>query len=74
MDSKRLNLLERAFEAELNAALNGHGLHLMQTKSALAGKLVDEGYLAKCKVVLSGTSIEGYELSESGRMAYCMRC
>ena len=74
MDSKRLKLLERAYEAEINAALGGHALHMMQTKAALAETLVEEGYLAKCKVTVFGATVEGYELTHVGRMAYCMTC
>jgi len=73
MDKKRLKLLERAYEAEVNAALsNGHGLHIMQTTSALANTMVDEGYLAKCLMYASGMTIEGYELTDIGRATYCM--
>lgn len=74
MDSKRMKLLERAYEAEINAALGGHQLHMMQTKAALAETMVEEGYLAKCKVTVSGATVEGYELTHAGRMAYCMEC
>lgn len=74
MDGKRMKLLERAFEAEIDAALSGRGLHMMQTKSALAETMVEEGYLAKCKATMSGATFEGYELTHFGRMAYCMTC
>lgn len=74
MDSKRLKLLERAFEAEVSAGRNKHHLHMMQTRAALAETLVDEGLLAKCKVHLSGVTVEGYELTHLGRMSYCMTC
>lgn len=74
MDNKRLKLLERAYEAEITAALSGHGLHMMQTKAALAETMVEEGYLAKCKETVSGVTIEGYELTDVGRMAFCMEC
>ena len=74
MDSKRLKLLERAYAAEINAAFSGNGLHMMQTKAALAETLVEEGYLAKCKATVSGATFEGYELTHVGRMAYCMEC
>ncbi|GIK74441.1 MAG: hypothetical protein BroJett021_34290 [Chloroflexota bacterium] len=73
MDKKRLKLLERAYEAEVNAAFN-HGLHIIQTKAALAEVMVEEGYLAKCQVKVSGVTIEGYELTHLGRMTYCMSC
>ena len=74
MDRKRFKLLERAYEAEVNAALSGRDLHMMQTKAALAETMVDEGYLAKCKAAVSGATFEGYELTHVGRMAYCMAC
>lgn len=74
MDSKRLKLLERAYGAEIDAAMIGHGLHMMQTNAALAKTMVEEGYLAECKVTVSGTTIEGYELTHVGRLAYCMTC
>lgn len=74
MDSKRLKLLERAYEAEINAALVGHRLHMMQTKAVLAKTMVEEGYLAECKVTVSGATVEGYELTHVGRMVYCMTC
>lgn len=74
MDSKRMKLLKRAYEAEVNAALGGHQLHMMQTKAALADTMVEEGYLARCKVNVSGATVEGYELTHAGRMAYCMTC
>jgi hypothetical protein len=54
--------------------LNGCQLHLMQTKAALAETLAEEGLLAKCKVSISGATVEGYELTHLGRMAYCMAC
>jgi hypothetical protein len=71
VERKRLKLLEQTYEAEINAALCGHKLRMMQTKSALAEALVKEGFLAKCQVVESGVTIEGYELTHAGRMAYC---
>ena len=74
MDKKRLALLEKAFDAEVSAALRGHQLHIMQTKSKLAETLAEEGLLAKCKVQISGATVEGYELTHVGRMAYCMTC
>lgn len=74
MDSKRMKLLERAYGAEVDAALSGHPLHIIQTKVTLAETMVDEGLLAKWKGKLSGVTIEGYELTHAGRMTYCMSC
>lgn len=74
MDKKRLRLLEKAFDSEVHAALHGSQLHMMQTKSALAETMVEEGLLAKCKIQISGVTVEGYELTHVGRMSYCMTC
>lgn len=74
MDKKRLALLERAFMAEINTAVGHHQMHMMQTKAALAEKMVEEGYLAKCTVKSFGATFSGYELTHVGRMAYCMEC
>lgn len=72
MNKRELALLERAYKAEVKAALSNHVIHLIQTRSALAEKMVEEGYLTKCKMVVSGVTIEGYELSHLGRTSYCM--
>lgn len=78
MDKKRLALLEKAFGAEIDAALKNRQLHIMQTKSALAEKLVEEGLLRKVSMRIAESpwpcTIYGYELTHLGRMAYCMSC
>ncbi|HEX6827318.1 MAG TPA: hypothetical protein VF077_13445 [Nitrospiraceae bacterium] len=74
LDMKRWKLLERAYEAEINAALRGHGLHIIQTRAALAKTMVDEGYFDECTVVVSGVTVNGYSLTHAGRMMYCMEC
>lgn len=52
MNKRELNLLEKAFEAELNTSMGG-GLGIFQTKSKLAEKLVEDGLLEKKIIVLS---------------------
>lgn len=74
MDKKRLALLEKAFVAEINAGLNGHQLHLIQTKAKLAEVMAEEGLLAKRKVSMAGVAVEGYELTNFGHMTYCTLC
>jgi len=74
MNKKEFALLELAFGAEINAALSKSGIRLMQTKSKLADKLVEDGLLRKTEVRLSGPwpcTVKGYELTEAGRLAYC---
>lgn len=76
MNKREIELLERAFSAEIEAALN-HGIRLMQTKSKLAKKLVEDGFLVESKMTLPGRLpivIAGYELTHAGRFAYCLQC
>lgn len=73
MNKRELKLLEKAFESEVNSALNG-GVHLLQTKSMIANKLVNDGMLEKRTITLEGrfpVVIEGYELTHAGRLGYC---
>jgi len=74
VSSKERNLLEKAYEAEVNSALNKNIPHLMQTKSKTAKKLVDDLLLAEKEIVFNGVTIKGYELTEAGRMMYCINC
>lgn len=74
MTKPELQFLERVFEAEIEGALSG-GLRLFQSKLKVAKKLTDEGYLVEVETVLGGRlpiKIKGYELTELGRLAYCM--
>ncbi len=70
-------ILERAFEAEINAALGALPVPLIQTRSKRAAKLADEGLLSVARVTLPGrfpVTITGYALTQAGRLAYCMSC
>lgn len=78
MDKRSLDLLEKAFEAEINGALEGHP-GLLQTRSKLAQKLEADGYLVKDAVRIGGrfpVTIEGYRLTILGNATYCFsdRC
>jgi len=78
MNKQELALLEKAFCAEINAAMN-QGIHLLQTKKAkLAEKLVNEGYLEKVALKRNAggltMTVTGYELTHQGRIAYCQSC
>lgn len=75
MDKREMALLERAYSAEVSAALGKSGMNLMQTKSKLAEKLVEEGFLRKRSIRMHGPwpcTVDGYELTEAGRLAYCL--
>jgi hypothetical protein len=76
VNKRELELLEKFFEKEIEGALNHH-LRLYQTKSKLAAKLVDGGYLCEREYVLGGrfpVKVRGYELTELGRVTYCFSC
>lgn len=67
------NLLEKVFEAEIDGAL-ASGPRLYQTKSVVAKRLADKGYLAEVEFTLGGqfpVVVRGYELTELGRLTYC---
>lgn len=78
MNKRELALLEKAFAAEIDAALTKNGFGFMQTKSKLADKLVADGLLEKverkqqwgCGVAC----FTGYRLTLLGHMTYCMSC
>lgn len=74
VSSKELKMLEKAYEAEVNAALNKNIPHLMQTKSKTAKKLVGDLLLAEKEIVFNGVTIKGYELTNAGRVMYCINC
>lgn len=77
MNKLELALLEKAFEAEIDAALK-HTPRVIQPRSGeLADKLVADGLLRKSEEILGGrlpVRLKGYELTELGRLAYCMTC
>ena len=78
MNRKELDLLEKVYCREIDGAINKHP-GLFQTKSRLAQKLEDEGYLVKVTTVLCGrfpVTVEGYRLTLLGNFTYCMseRC
>lgn len=76
MNKQELKILEQAFECEIIDALREKSIcHLLQTKSKIAKKLADEGYLTFKNMLIKGSPsvvVEGYELTHLGRMAYCM--
>lgn len=74
MNKKELAMLEKAFEAEVFGAISSCGLSLMQTRSKLAEKLVNDGLLRR--IVESPKNaptvrLEGYGLTHAGRLLYC---
>jgi len=74
MNKKERDLLEKAYEAEIHSAMNKNIPHLMQTKSKTAKKLVDDLLLAEKTIVFNGVTVKGYELTDAGRLVYCVGC
>lgn len=73
MNRRELDLLERAFAAEIDAAVGG-GIPVIQTRSKLAKQLMNDGYLRWCEVALPGfppVVVEGYALTLLGNLTYC---
>jgi len=78
MNKQSLDLLERAFAAEIDGAMNKH-LGLLQTRSKAAKKLEEDGMLVAVRETLYSTIpvvVCGYRLTELGLRTYCMsdRC
>lgn len=76
MNKRELAILEKAYEAEVRAALEG-GTHIIQTKCKEAKALEEKGLLARTTEKLHirhPVTIEGYELTHAGRAIYCATC
>lgn len=74
MTKRELDLLERAFDAEIRVAFEPHRLPLIQTKSKIARKLVDAGLLQEVEVTTGrrfAITVRGFALTHAGRYAYC---
>ena len=80
MNKQEMALLEKAYSCEIEAALSKNGIHIMQTKSKLAKKLVADGLLKEVSMHLPASpwpcTLDGYELTELGRMVFLhkLRC
>lgn len=76
MNKQELAMLERAYKAEIDAALKG-GLLVIQTRSKVAQKLVADGLLERRAIQTGGrfpVTVDGFSLTHAGRMAYCLTC
>lgn len=70
MNKKQLKVLEEAFWAEVEDRLP------YQTKSKVAEKLAEDGFLEAVKMPLSRYQVvvAGYVLTHAGRIVYCSTC
>jgi hypothetical protein len=74
MTSQQIKLLEKAFSAEIEAAVSKSQLPIVQAKAACADELVAEGMIEKVCIRLGGSfpvTVEGYSLTDYGRLVYC---
>lgn len=71
MNKKELDILEKAFEAQIASAFNKKLFPVIQTKSKTASKLCDEGFLEDVVINHMNVKIRGYALTIKGTLAYC---
>lgn len=71
MNKKQLDILARAWEADIAHALKESPYPIFQSKSKLAQQLADEGYLEHVEFTDRGISFKGYLITHFGIMAYC---
>ena len=74
MNKQQLDILEKAFVADIDMAAGGIGI--FQQHSKVAQQLENDGYLRKVKIKLGLVTIEGYRLTDLGHIFYCQseRC
>ena len=77
MKKSEIAILEKAFCAEINGALEKTS-SLLQTKSKIAQKLAVDGLLMKSTEIIQcgrfPIEVSGYSLTHAGRIAYCLTC
>ena len=78
MTKAELMILKKAFAQEIDGALSHHS-GIYQTRSKIAARLADEGYLERIeeKIAvppLGHVTCRGYRLTHAGRLAYCASC
>ncbi len=73
LSKAKIALLERAFTAEVDSA-HHECPNVVRSRSRTASQLVEEGLLLHARVVWHGVIIEGFRLSDLGRIAYCEHC
>jgi hypothetical protein len=74
VNKRDLDLLERAFVCEINAAITGSPRPMQTKAKARADALVADGLLVPSVEVWRGITIEVYELTHAGRFVYCSTC
>ena len=71
MNKKELDILENAFNAEIESAFNKNLFPIIQTKSKTAKKLCENGYLEEVCFMYGNVKITGYAITIRGHIAYC---
>jgi hypothetical protein len=76
MHKRELALLGEAYGAEIRSAITGE-IHVFQSRSKVAKKLCADGLFEEKTLIINGrfpVKITGYQLTELGRMKFCMAC
>jgi hypothetical protein len=73
LSKSKIALLERAFAAEIDSA-HHKCPNLIQSKTATALQLVEDGLLLHARVVWHGAILEGFRLSDLGKITFCEHC
>ena len=73
LSKSKIALLERAFAAKVDSA-HHRCPSLIQSKTATALQLVEDGLLLHARVVWHGATLEGFRLSDQGMIAFCEHC
>lgn len=71
MNKKQLEILERAWEADIAHALKETPYPIFQSKSKAVQQLADDGYLEYVEFNDRGITFKGYHITHYGIMAYC---
>ena len=74
MKKRAIEMLERAFAAEVVSAFNGMPPLIQPRAGKLVAELVEDGYLVAREERLSGyppVTVKGYCLTELGHFTYC---
>ena len=71
MNKKQLEILGRAWEADIAHALKEIPYPIFQSKSKVVQQLADDGYLEYVEFTDRGVTFKGYHITHLGIMTYC---
>lgn len=81
MTKAEMNMLERIFSSEIDAAISSQPLRgIFQTRSRVVQDLKQKGMVVEVEFTLPGrppfgeVTVRGWALSPLGHLTYCMSC